>query len=277
MASGGKMNTVNMQDMLNVANASIIAIDSITTNKYLIIHTDNCDLTIHKDNKDLFFPQGSFVFMERGIKFSCKIKKENEEKRPYRAIRLNKDELIMLKDIFKSTHSYYLDEKIIKRKQRNKIIGADGCYEYVKIFDRIESASDRTLKLLKLAYVISRMGIAQEIVHSLIASAAITFTDKVRCMIEKNTSRKWRMNMIADEFNISEISVRKRLESEGGSFNNLLVEVRMNRAMQLLLENELQIHQISKAVGILSPSYFIKSFKNHFGITPKQFIIYFRG
>lgn len=120
------------------------------------------------------------------------------------------------------------------------------------------------------------MGIAKDIIHSLIASAAITFTDKVRSMIEKDTSRKWRINMIADEFNISEISVRKRLESEGMSFNNLLVDVRMNKAMQLLLENEQQIHQISKAVGILSPSYFIKSFKYHFGITPKQFIIYFR-
>ncbi|WP_227502907.1 AraC family transcriptional regulator [Raoultella planticola] len=30
-------------------------------------------------------------------------------------------------------------------------------------------------------------------------------------------------------------------------------------------------------VGIVSPYYFIKIFKNHFGITPKQFVIYFRN
>lgn len=271
------MNIVNVRDKLTIANGSIIAIDKITTNRYLIFYTDNCDLTIYKGNKNLFFPQGSFVFVERGVKFSCKIKKENPERKPYRAIRLDKEELVMLKDIFKATHRHYLDEEIIDRKPREKIIGVDGCPDYVKIFNRIESASDRTLKILKLAYVISRMGIAQEIVHSLIASAAIAFTDKVRSMIENNISRKWRINMVADEFNISDISVRKRLESEGESFNNLLAEVRMNKAMQLLLENEMQIHQISKAIGILSPSYFIKSFKNHFGITPKQFIIYFRS
>lgn len=270
------MNTVNMRDKLTIADTSIITIDNITTNKYLIVYTDNCDLNIHKNNQDLFFPQGSFVFIERGIKFSCKIKKINPGKKPYRAIRLNKEELIMLKEIFKSTHSYYLDEKINERKPRNKIVKGEGYPDYARIFDRIMSTNDRTLKILKLAYIISRMGIAKDIIHSLIASAAIGFTDKVRSMIEKDTSRKWRINMIADEFNISEISVRKRLDSEGISFNNLLVEVRMNRAMQLLLENEQQIHQISKAVGILSPSYFIKSFKNHFGITPKQFIIYFR-
>lgn len=270
------MNTENMRDKLTITDASIIAIDSITTNKYLTVYTDNCDLTIHKNNQDLFFPQGTFVFIERGIKFSCKINKKNPEKKPYRAIRLDKEELIMLKEIFKSTHGYYLDEKIIERKPRNKIVRGEGHPDYARIFDRIVSTNDRTLKILKLAYIISRMGIAKDIIHSLIASAAITFTDKVRSMIEKDTSRKWRINMIADEFNISEISVRKRLESEGMSFNNLLVDVRMNKAMQLLLENEQQIHQISKAVGILSPSYFIKSFKYHFGITPKQFIIYFR-
>lgn len=114
------MNTVNVRDKLTIANVSTIAIDRITTNRYLIVYTDNCDLTIHKGNKDLFFPQGSFVFIERGVKFSCKIKKENSEKKPYRAIRLDKEELIMLKDIFKATHSNYLDEKIIERKSRKK-------------------------------------------------------------------------------------------------------------------------------------------------------------
>ncbi|HDL7647896.1 TPA: helix-turn-helix transcriptional regulator [Yersinia enterocolitica] len=271
------MNTVNILDKLNVTDATIITIESITTNKYLVIYTDNCDLTIQKDNEKLFFPQGSFVFVERGIKFSCKIKKYDTEKTPYRVIRLDKEELIMLKDVFKSTHGHYLDEKMIKRKLHNKIIRVEGGQDYIQVFNRIESVRDKSLKVLKLAYIISRMGVAQEIINSLIASAATTFTDKVRSIIESNISRKWRLNMIADEFNVSEISVRKRLESEGSSFNNLLIEVRMNKAMQLLLENEQQIHQISRDVGICSPSYFIKSFKNHFGITPKQFVIYFRS
>lgn len=263
-------------DELHNVDPSIIAIKNIITNKYMIIYTDNCDLTIQKQNEVLSFPQGSFVFIERSIKFSCNIKKKNSDKKPYRAIRLDKEELLMLKDIFRSTHSYYIDEKILERRIKNKIFGTNGCTDCIKIFNRIEYSRDTRLKILKLAYIISRMGIVHEIINSLIASAAITFTDKVKGIIERNVSRKWRLNMIADEFNISEISVRKRLDSEGESFNNLLIEVRMNRAIQLLLENDLQMHQISKDVGILSTSYFIKCFKNYFGITPKQFIIYFR-
>jgi AraC-like DNA-binding protein len=277
MVSGGHMNPVNILGKVNFTDATIIAIENITTNKYLVIYTDNCDLTIQKDNEELFFQQGSFVFVERGMKFSCKIKKYDTAKTPYRVIRLDKEELVMLKDVFKSTHNHYIDEAMIKRKLPNKIIGAEGNQDYIQVFDRIVSVRDRSLKVLKLAYIISRMGVAQNIINSLIASAATTFTDKVRSVIESDISRKWRLSMIADVFNISEITVRKRLDSEGTSFHNLLIEVRMNKAMQLLLENDQQIHKISRDVGIFSPSYFIKIFKNHFGITPKQFVIYFRN
>ena len=273
------MQKIETQSNLNITNpnAGLIAIDNITTNKYLVIYTDNCELTIQKNSEEFIFQQKSFIFVERGVTFSCKIKKENPEIHPYRAIRLDKEELVMLKNIFKSTQGYQFDEYIIKEKPHNKMIRVEGTQEYVRIFNHAELSKDKTLKILKLAYMISHMGITNNILISLMASAAITFTDKVRCVIEKDTSKKWRLSMIADEFNISEISVRKRLESEGTSFNNLLIEIRMNKAMQLLLNNELQIHQISRDVGIFSPSYFIKTFKNYFGITPKQFIIYFRN
>lgn len=270
------MKIVNLNDHQNTANSAIIIINNITTNKYSIIYTDNCELTIQKGNDCLFFPQGCFLFVERGIKFSIKIKKNISSAKPYRAIRLDKEELIMLRNVFKSTNHYYLNEDEITRRTENKIICVNGRRAYIKIFERLEAVNDSSLKVLKLAYVISRMGVTKDIIPSLIVSAAIKFTDKVQNIIEKDISQKWRLSMIADKFNISEISVRKRLESEGTSFNNLLIDIRMNKAIQLLLDNELQIHQISKMLGILSPSYFIKNFKNHFGVTPKQFIIYFR-
>lgn len=271
------MKQTNAQNKPNIAENKTITIEGITTNKYLIIYTDNCEINIQKHNEDLFFPQKSLLFVERGIKFSCRIKKILSDKRPYRVIRLDKEELIILKDVFKATNHYYLDEKTINRKPCNKIIGVKGCQEHIEKFNRIESTEERPLRIIELANIILLIEKAKYIINSVIVSAAITFTDKVRNIIENNISRKWRLSMIADEFNISEISVRKRLESEGTSFNNLLTDIRMNKSMHLLLENEMQIHQISRDVGIFSLSYFIKTFKNHFGITPKQFIIYFRS
>lgn len=270
------MKTVNLNAKKNTDDSAIIIINNITTSKFSIVYTDSCEVTIQKGNDCLFFPQGSFLFVERGIKFSFKMKKQSSLIKPYRAIRLEKEELIMLKNVFKSTNYYNLNRDKMKRGTEDKIICVNGFKEYAKTFEQIESVTDNSLKVLTLAYIISQMGIAEKITHSLIVSAAVTFTDKVQNIIEKDISRKWRLNMIADIFNISEISVRKRLESEGTSFNNLLINIRMNKALQLLLDNDLQIHQISKMLGILSPSYFIKNFKNHFGVTPKQFVIYFR-
>ncbi|GJH96768.1 hypothetical protein ECZC10_46160 [Escherichia coli] len=50
----------------------------------------------------------------------------------------------------------------------------------------------------------------------------------------------------------------------------------MNKAIQLLFDNELQVDMIAKKVGFSSVSYFIKTFKKHFGVTPKSFLMYFR-
>lgn len=117
----------------------------------------------------------------------------------------------------------------------------------------------------------------EKIVHSVVVSSAFSFTDKVRNLLSSDLSRKWRLNFVADVFNVSEITVRKRLEVEGTSFNTLLLELRMNHAMNLLQENEKQIHQISALIGINNPSYFIRLFKDFYGITPKQYVIYFRS
>lgn len=53
-----------------------------------------------------------------------------------------------------------------------------------------------------------------KIISSLYASCGITFTDKVKNELRKDLSKNWKISMIADKFNISEVSVRKRLSSE---------------------------------------------------------------
>ena len=82
--------------------------------------------------------------------------------------------------------------------------------------------------------------------------------------------------MIADAFNISEVSVRKRLEAENISFYKILADSRMNKALTLLLDSDYHLSKIAKSVGVSSSSYLIKTFKHRFGVTPKQMSIYFR-
>lgn len=100
-----------------------------------------------------------------------------------------------------------------------------------------------------------------KIISSLYASCGITFTDKVKNELRKDLSKNWKISMIADKFNISEVSVRKRLSSEKTSFSQLLLQARMDRALQLILDNELPLSSVSESIGISSMPYFIRVFK----------------
>ena len=48
--------------------------------------------------------------------------------------------------------------------------------------------------------------------------------------------------------------------------------IRLRKAAELLLEGELRINEICMQIGIHSLSYFSKSFKEQFGVLPKDFV-----
>ncbi|HHS9596861.1 TPA: helix-turn-helix transcriptional regulator [Raoultella planticola] len=106
---------------------------------------------------------------------------------------------------------------------------------------------------------------------SIYSSAAVSFSEKITQLLFTDLSKKWKLSDIADEMHISEISVRKKLEQESMNFNQLLLDVRMNRAAKYIVRSDYQIGIIASLVGYSSTSYFIKTFKDYYGITPKQF------
>ncbi|EEW4062217.1 helix-turn-helix transcriptional regulator, partial [Escherichia coli] len=112
----------------------------------------------------------------------------------------------------------------------------------------------------------------QRIFDALITSTTNLFSDRIRRIIELDTSKKWKLSTIAKEICLSEISIRKKLSAENTSFCQILLEVRMKKAAMLILRNELQMSKISCMVGISSVSHFIKVFNLYYGLTPKKFL-----
>ena len=53
-----------------------------------------------------------------------------------------------------------------------------------------------------------------------------------------------------------------------------LMNVRLNRASNMLLNNNLTVSQISFQLGFCNPFYFSKQFKQHFGLSPKKYQAY---
>ena len=76
---------------------------------------------------------------------------------------------------------------------------------------------------------------------------------------------------IADAFSISVKTLQRRLNYDGVTFNELLLEVRKNRVHDYLSYRQFTLEQISLLLGYKAKSQFLKAFRSWFGITPKEY------
>lgn len=125
--------------------------------------------------------------------------------------------------------------------------------------------------IYNITYLLSKVDDIESLVCSLSVSTSTTFTERLKSIIESELSKPWRLVDLASILHMSEVSIRKKLEKEDNNFNNLILDIRMQHAARLITTSEKHINSISDEVGYVSTSYFIRNFKNYFGITPKQF------
>ncbi|WP_157793982.1 response regulator transcription factor [Paenibacillus donghaensis] len=89
------------------------------------------------------------------------------------------------------------------------------------------------------------------------------------------------LDHLEDTLNLEELGVLVHLhpvylckfykQETGMNLSSFLLVKRMDKAAHLLLESNLHIADISKMVGYKKPQYFIKLFKEQYGVTPYQY------
>ena len=80
------------------------------------------------------------------------------------------------------------------------------------------------------------------------------------------------LTILADQFVYSERQVIRILKKQSGKgFSELLQDIRMNRAIQLLKNPSVSISQIAQSIGYANTSYFQKVFFKTFTFTPEAF------
>ncbi|MKO33734.1 AraC family transcriptional regulator [Escherichia coli] len=253
-----------------------IKINNIRIHKYTLLYTSNCIMDIYADEKKITCFSNKLIFLERGVNISVRIQKHNLSNKPYVAFRLSGDILRHLKNTLMIIYGISKIDANGCRDISKKIAIRDVDKTLLDLLGNANAHNESSF-ISTLIYLISRIKNNEKIIESIYISSMSFFSDKVRDIIEKDLSRKWTLAIIADVFNVSEITIRKRLESECVNFNQILMQSRMSKATLLLLENSYQISQISNMIGISSVSYFIRVFNKHFGVTPKQFFNYFKG
>ena len=90
----------------------------------------------------------------------------------------------------------------------------------------------------------------------------------IRAHLQMGSVRK---ELIAQEFNVSQRSIQRKLEKEGVSYQTLLSEARYERALELLLHSSLSIDDIAHNVGYSDERCFYRSFKGWSGLSPANF------
>lgn len=80
-----------------------------------------------------------------------------------------------------------------------------------------------------------------------------------------------RREAVAQALNLSERTLQRRLQEEGGSFQQLLDDTRRELAQQYLAQPSLSLLEVAYLLGFADPSNFFRAFRRWFGQTPGEF------
>lgn len=76
---------------------------------------------------------------------------------------------------------------------------------------------------------------------------------------------------VADSLNVSESTLKRRLQEQGLSFLVLLNEARQAEAANLLITTTRSVQEIADWLGYATPTNFVRAFRQWRGMTPKQY------
>lgn len=101
---------------------------------------------------------------------------------------------------------------------------------------------------------------------------SISLVERAKAFIDEKFQKDLSLDEISREFDISPYYFSKIFKDETGqNFIEYLTAVRMEKAKQLLLANEMSMKEICSMVGYADPNYFSRSFKKNVGVTPTEY------
>jgi len=76
---------------------------------------------------------------------------------------------------------------------------------------------------------------------------------------------------VAQALHLSQRTLQRRLQEEGGSFQQLLDDTRRELAQQYLAQPGLSLLEVAYLLGFADPSNFFRAFRRWFGLTPGEY------
>ncbi len=96
--------------------------------------------------------------------------------------------------------------------------------------------------------------------------------EKVTAYVKQYYFEDLNLKVLAHLFNYNRSYLGKKFKKYTGVyFHTYLDQVRIEKAKTLLVEKNLKVYEVSNEVGYCNMDYFYKKFKNHTGLSPKEF------
>lgn len=94
----------------------------------------------------------------------------------------------------------------------------------------------------------------------------------IQSYLERNYSRSISLDALSHTFSISKYHMSREFKRYvGKSPNDYLIDIRLDRAKELLVDSKRTISEIGQLVGIPNTNHFLYLFKNREGLTPSAF------
>lgn len=102
-------------------------------------------------------------------------------------------------------------------------------------------------------------------------SVDMDIKDKIMTFIEENLEKGITLDALANHLNMrQDVASRVFRQTMGWSYTDYMKERKFNRAIELMEEGR-SIKDIAEILGYSTSQYFIKVFREHYGITPHQY------
>lgn len=95
--------------------------------------------------------------------------------------------------------------------------------------------------------------------------------NSIKLWVTRNYNQEFTLRSLSRNFGLNELMLKTGFKKLfGQTIRQFVIELRMNKAKSLIIQNEETVNEISFKVGYKSVSHFIQTFKKHYGITPSQ-------
>ncbi len=98
--------------------------------------------------------------------------------------------------------------------------------------------------------------------------------DSVKLYIEENYHQEISLELLSQKTFVSSSYISQLFKRTFGiGVSEYVSQIRMNKARELLKDQNLKVEQVAEMVGLSNSTYFITKFKKTFGMTPNQYRI----